>query len=203
VLDQTFENFRLIILDDGSSDPLVQQICLDASYDERVQYERFNTTLGQRRLSCRYAANVNWGVANTDSEFVTFLAGDDYYLPERLERMVAKLDEGHDVVYGSQLMIDEFDSERGLRSAHLVLDDPFHRVDYNSVMVRREVFLKCGGFPTAKGLWRDADSHAWRAWAKAGYPFHPVDDGLGPCDVKRYREDSVDARVIRGETPWA
>ena len=121
VFDQTYSDWQLLILDDGSSDPLVPLICDEATYDRRVRVERFDTTVGQRKKSCRYAALANFGAANSQGEYLTFLAGDDAYYPDRFERMVGKLDEGHDVVYGAQDMFGEDGRLRGVRPAGRVL----------------------------------------------------------------------------------
>jgi hypothetical protein len=51
-------------------------------------------------------------------------------------------------------------------------------------------------------MWREADAHFWNRLTDAGYVFVPVDDPERPTDCKRYRDGGIDARVIRGETPW-
>lgn len=199
VLDQTYRDFELLILDDGSTDPTTVR-----NLQRGLRLEVFEPTPEDRAQTVRYATLLNWGAAHTTGKYLTFLCGDDYFMPDRLARMVAKIEENHDVVYGPQLMLDESGRELGTRPVLGTLDDAYHVVDLNSVMVTRDAFDAVGGFPDRPAtpqLWREADAHFWRRLTDAGYRFVPV-DGDEPTDVKVYRSDSVDARVIRGETPW-
>lgn len=203
VLDQTYQDFELLVTDDGSTDATVNVL---ARFDDpRMWVVQQHPTPEARAQTVRYATLLNRaGELSARGRFVTFLCGDDYFMPTRLERMIAKAREGHDVVYGPQLMLDESGRELGVRPAPGILDDAWHRVDLNSVLVAREAFKHVGGFddrPATPELWRQADAVLWRKLTDAGYRFVPV-DGDEPTDAKTYREQGVDARVIRGETPW-
>lgn len=200
---QTFEDWELIVMDDDSSDLLTLQTlgALEEQNDPRIVIKWFTTPEWARRRNCRYAWLINFAVKlHATGEYLTYLCGDDYFLPDRLERMVATLDEGHDVVYGAQRLIDETGNDMGTRRCDGVLTDAFERVDLNSVMHTRASFDKAGGWDDSTKIWRNADAHMWRRLTDAGYVFVPVPGG--PTDVKRYRADSVDARVIAGLTPW-
>lgn len=199
VLCQTFEDWDMLILDDGSTDPHVREITQAVS-DQRVSCARFAPTEAERHRSVRYATNFNHGVAQTTGEYLTFLCGDDYYMPDRLERMVRCLDGGAHIAYGPQLLLGNDGEHRGLRGASLVLGDAFHRVDLNSVMLRRSAFIEVGGFPTDPSLWKDADGHLWRRLTQCGHVFTPT--GGGPTDAKRYRANSVSDNVLAGRLPW-
>jgi glycosyltransferase involved in cell wall biosynthesis len=205
VLEQTYEDWTLTILDDGSTDSTSDVIeGLELWRDSRVSYERLEPTLEERRATVRYASNLNRGVAQTTGEMVTFLCGDDCYMPDRLERMVEKLQNVGSVVYGPQLMLEADGRERGVRPTGGVLGDAYHRVDLNSVMLTRVAFDAVGGFPdrpASPQLWRESDAWLWRKLTAEGYWFHPV-DGLEPTDAKRYLDSGVDARVIAGLEPW-
>lgn len=202
VLGQTFRDWELVIADDGSKDPRIKEI-LEAIVDQRVTAFSLETTEAERRMSVRYASLINWAVEMCDSPYVTFLCGDDFYYPDRLERMVKKLDAGHSVTYGPQALLNEDGSNYGYRPAPGVLTIAYHQVDLNSVMIRRDIFQKVGGFPTepTDQMWREADAHLWNRLTDAGYFFVPV-DGPEPTDAKRYRDDSVDMKVRQGEVPW-
>jgi len=200
VHEQTYEDWELLILDDGSTNPDTLH-ALDAC-GMPVKY--FHPTMEDRAASVRYATLLNEGAKLTTGDYVSFLSSDDYFMPDRLERMVAKIEDGHDVVYGPQLMVDEDDHEMGVRPAPGVLDDAWHRVDLNSVMLTRAAFDAVGGFtdrPATPELWRQADAEMWRKLTNAGYRFVPV-DGDEPTDCKAYLDSGVDARVIAGLNPW-
>jgi glycosyltransferase involved in cell wall biosynthesis len=199
VLEQAFEDWELLIMDDGSKDPAVETI-LSSVNDPRATVIRYDPSVEERRASCRYATLINLGAAQTTGEHITYLCGDDYYLPDRLERMVAKLTDGHDVVYGPQLMLTSDGDLIGTRATLGVLDDAHCKVDLNSVMHTRESFERVKGWPDGAGVWRVADAWMWTRLTNFGYLFVPVDGG--PTDVKRYRPDSVDVRCAAGEDPW-
>lgn len=199
VLGQTYPDLELWIMEDGSTDPLVDAILAEVT-DPRVTILRHNPTVEERKATARYATLINRAVAYSTGELVTYLCGDDFYFPSRLQRMVATIEQGHDVVYGPQLMLNEHGQPVALRNPSGVLDDAYHRVDHNSVMHTREAFEKAGGWDDGPEHWRQADAIFWRRLTAAGYRFHPVQGG--PTDAKRYQPQSVDQRMIRGETPW-
>ena len=196
---QTVKDWMMVVIDDGSTDPLVSEV-LDHVDDLRILVWRLDTLLAEREASCRYATLINEGAAATDSDYLTYLCGDDEYLPDRFERMLARLAEGHDVVYGPQVLQRD-GVQFGLRSTYGVLSSAYEAVDLNSVMQTRESFECVGGFPTARSLWRNADAHMWNRLTDAGYRFVPV-DGDEPTDIKNFRREGVDDRVIAGLTPW-
>jgi glycosyltransferase involved in cell wall biosynthesis len=81
VLQQTFSDFELIIVDDGSTDDTPQVV---AAYDDpRIVYIRQD---GQERGAAR-----NRGVAAAHGEFITFLDDDDWFLPHKLAVQVPYL----------------------------------------------------------------------------------------------------------------
>lgn len=206
VLAQTLADWELRIMEDGSTDPLVSDV-LAAVTDPRIRVARFQPTIEQRRAHCRYARLINLAARAAAGRYLTFLCGDDAYMPDRLARMVTMLDAGADVVYGAQQLCGEFDGDRGVRQTLGPLTRASALVDLNSVMLTRESFDRVGGFDEDPSIWRWADGVFWNKLTDAGYVFQPVPGG--PTDVKTYRDQgqpaalSVDARVILGLDPWA
>ena len=83
VLSQTYADFQLIVVDDGSTDRSLAIV--DAFTDPRLRVIRFDTNQG-------VVAALNAGIAQSDSEFVARMDADDVSLPRRFERQVALLD---------------------------------------------------------------------------------------------------------------
>jgi glycosyltransferase involved in cell wall biosynthesis len=79
VLNQTYKNIEVIVVDDGSQDN-TQEAVLSIK-DERVRYIRLH-----RNFGVAFARNI--GIANARGEFVAFLDSDDYFLPEKIEKQV-------------------------------------------------------------------------------------------------------------------
>ncbi len=82
VLDQTFADFELIVVDDGSTDH-TREVALGIA-DERIRY------IWQKNQERSVARNT--GVAASQGDFVTFLDADDAYLPEKLEVQLQALE---------------------------------------------------------------------------------------------------------------
>ena len=77
VLNQTFKDFELIIVDDGSTDNTKEVI--EKYNDSRIKY--FYQKNKER------SAARNEGIRKSAGEYITFLDSDDYYLPQRLENL--------------------------------------------------------------------------------------------------------------------
>ena len=78
VLQQTWTNTEIVLIDDGSTDDTRAVI---SRYGDRVRYcYQPNTGLP--------AAARNAGIARATGEYVAFLDSDDYWMPEKLERQM-------------------------------------------------------------------------------------------------------------------
>ena len=83
VLAQTYRDFILFILDDGSSDST--QTVVSAYNDARIIYTRNDTNIG-------LAANLNKGLSRVQTELVARMDGDDVAGPSWLAKNIRILD---------------------------------------------------------------------------------------------------------------
>jgi glycosyltransferase involved in cell wall biosynthesis len=83
VLDQTFQDFEIVIVDDASSDDTPAVVA--SLGDGRIKYIRHE----QNR---RIAGARNTGVSSSAGEYIAFLDDDDEWRPRKLEQQVQILD---------------------------------------------------------------------------------------------------------------
>lgn len=99
VLAQTYDNWELLLIDDGSTDISTQIARRYAEqHPEKVRY--LDHEGHQNRGAC---ASRNLGVLNAKGEYIALLDADDVWLPYKLEQQVAILDSHPEaaMVYGA------------------------------------------------------------------------------------------------------
>ena len=90
VLNQTYQNFEIIVVDDGSSDDTVKVIHDYMAKDDRIQLIE-NAHAG-------VAVARNTGIDAAKHDWIALLDSDDLCLPERLEKQVAAIESDPDVI---------------------------------------------------------------------------------------------------------
>jgi glycosyltransferase involved in cell wall biosynthesis len=149
VLDQTYRDFEVLVVDDGSTDDTHEAI---EPYLDRVRYvwQENQGKAGARNAAVEFA----------EGELLAFCDSDDCWLPDRLDRQVRALDERPELgmVHGQVALMNE--AERPLpeeTDAHRALFTEAHRhgatyAGYamncrclsSTVLMRRDVFDTIG-----------------------------------------------------------
>ena len=99
VLEQNYDNFRIIYVDDASNDGMSEKVGEWATKDKRIQYVRNSMNLGPM-------ANLYHGVHQCqDHEIVVILDGDDWLAHDRVLSRVNEIYANPDtwVTYGSYI----------------------------------------------------------------------------------------------------
>jgi succinoglycan biosynthesis protein ExoO len=117
VLNQTYRNFELIIVDDGSTDKTWQII---QSYND----SRIIAIRHQQNKGVAEARNTALDIAK--GKWVALIDADDAWLPERLEKLVGILEESGDGFFISDDHILCFDTPYGLRHWGSEFDIYYH-----------------------------------------------------------------------------
>jgi glycosyltransferase involved in cell wall biosynthesis len=159
VLDQTFKDLEIILIDDGSTDNTRE---VAASFESSIQYLYISNS--------GPSAARNMGIAKSSGRFIAFLDADDWWLPNKLEIQIGILSRNPDVSF---VCADWFNGERGdeprmsVLSGYkawtqpadfdMMLEENF--VNSSTVVVRREKLLQTG--PFLERLRGAEDRHLW------------------------------------------
>jgi glycosyltransferase involved in cell wall biosynthesis len=154
VLRQTFQDFELIIIDDGSTDNTKEAIEEFQKKDKRIKYF-YHKNAGP-------SSARNLGIKNSIGKYIAFLDSDDVWLPEKLEKQVAvisKSEESVGYVFSNGIITNTCGDER----EEAVREFPKDVFNNNketlrfflalnginacsNILVKKEIFAKCGLF---------------------------------------------------------
>lgn len=102
VLNQTFSNWEMLIVDDCSSDNSADIIKEYAKKDVRIKY--FKTALP----SGSPALPRNIGIEKASGNYIAFLDADDLWIPEKLEKQIKFIEtSNHQFVYSNYEKVDQ------------------------------------------------------------------------------------------------
>jgi glycosyltransferase involved in cell wall biosynthesis len=98
VVNQTYKNIEILVIDDGSSRKYAEAIC--NKFENCKYFYKVNGGISSAR---------NFGTQNATGDFIAFLDDDDLFMPEKIEKQIAILTNNLDVdcVHSSAAIIDE------------------------------------------------------------------------------------------------
>lgn len=155
VIRQSYPEWELIIVDDGSTDATSDLVRPLAEQDMRIRYIQCPENKGQ-------AAARNTGIRASKGEYIAFQDSDDCWMPDKLQKQVSMM-EAHPeygIVYG-QVVYDE----SGILSApyppvsagEQVFEACLkqNQIGTPTMLVRKEVFDAIGLFDTSLAALED------------------------------------------------
>jgi len=159
VLNQTYVNIELLVVDDGSTDNTLDVLM---GYGERITLLQHDGGVNKGQ-----SASINLGIRSSDSKYVAILDSDDLFAPEKIELQVNYLEHRPDIgiVYGNGYAINELGEkiypiyEAGHKEnsePERVLLDCYFLLPNNS-MVRRNVLAIAGEFDETLRAAQDHD----------------------------------------------
>ncbi len=189
VLAQTFEDYEIVVVDDGSPDDVVEFVAGQYPMVRLVRQE--NRGLAGAR---------NAGIREARGEWVAFLDSDDVWLPDKLERQVELLRPGTDVVYSDCWFwrdgerTERWSRQHGAAEGQIGHDLVTRRVmlPVLTVVVRRSVVLAAGGFD--ESLREVEDYDLWLRLAMAGARFGYVAE---PTALYRLSAGQMSSNALR------
>ena len=103
ILDQTFNDFEIILVNDGSTDNSLNECLNLAKQDSRIRV--FNKTNGG------LSSARNYGIHKASGKYICFFDSDDFIHPQFLELLVNEIEKtGADVVFCDWLKFNNLDS---------------------------------------------------------------------------------------------
>lgn len=146
ILDQTFQDFEVVVVDDCSSDDTWKIIQDFAKKDKRVHPV-------QNAKNLKLSGTLNVAIAHSKGEYLARMDADDWSLPDRLAKQVAYMDAHPEVGVsgGSMEVCDEHLKVVSVRRYHQTdADIRRHLFRYSPfshplIMIRKSV-LKDSGF---------------------------------------------------------
>jgi glycosyltransferase involved in cell wall biosynthesis len=200
VLSQTYENWELIIVDDGSTDSTAEITKMYVDVDNRIQYwYQANGKQGKAR---------NLGISKSKGAYLAFLDADDLWLPEKLAIQIEDIlekkvnlvfadsyffndDEVRDVSKKMNVKKELFSGEKSIQ---LFLEG--NRIPILTVLVKKEKVLEVGGFSEVLNIQNAEDYHLWLKLLLSDCVFYSSDAILAKYRVHNNSATSIDRLAL-------
>jgi len=145
VLGQTYQNFEIIVVDDGMKERAGDSVGF--FNDSRIRYIAHGSEKGG-------SAARNTGVVNSEGAFIAFLDDDDEWLPEKLKVQMDQFENTpNNVGFCFSAVVNIFDKKEiittvpgGIKNYHELALESFKKFLTVTLIVKRRVFVKIGFF---------------------------------------------------------
>lgn len=183
ILNQTYQNFELILCDDGSSDNTYKIACQFATdYPNKVILIKNDKNMGLNYT-------LNRCLKHARGKYIARMDGDDLSLPERFEKEVKYLEANPQIsILGASLRVFDDNGVWGIRkfkqnpqAKDFMKGSQF---SHSVCMVRKEAYQAVNGYSESKHLLRVEDYHLWiKMYSKDFIGFNLEDE------LYMYRDD--------------
>ncbi|MFO7800591.1 glycosyltransferase family 2 protein [Rhodohalobacter sp.] len=178
VLDQTWENIEIVIVDDASEDETPQLL-------ESLSDKHKNLKVIQNSTSKGASASRNIAIKNAEGEYIAGLDDDDIWRPNRIELLMEEFQEGYSAVTSNDRM-DFGEKEIVWKKKPIITlhDLLFYNQVGNQVLTKKEYLQKIGGYDESLQSAQDYD-----LWIRLAHDFGPIKTAPHTLQVVNMNED--------------
>lgn len=154
---QTFDDFELLVVGDGCTDD--SETVVATIGDPRVRWINLPDNSGHQ------SAPNNAGLRQARGELIAYLGHDDLWLPHHLACLVQAIGRGADLAYGIVRNVTPGEDD----GCHIWPDYfPGDWLAPTSVLHRKSLFTKAGGWPDYRSISGEPEAELWRRFHAAG-----------------------------------
>ncbi|MDO4720795.1 MAG: glycosyltransferase [Peptostreptococcaceae bacterium] len=184
VLAQSFRDFELIIIDDGSTDLTRRVVEKEMAEDPRIVYIRNEKNSGLPSIK------VMQGFYESRGEYIAYQFDDDRWYPHALQVLYEGIrEEPRDTfVYGACRYVKTLDKSEFVLGAEDLDPDYLlyvNTISNNAVLHHREIFDLFGAYDPSLLLRRVTDWDMWKRWIYSGARAKRVDSVVSLVEEQR------------------
>ena len=190
IINQTFEDFEFLIINDCSTDDSTKII--ESFNDQRIVIYDNEKNIGQTK-------SLNIGLKLAKGKYIARIDADDTALPKWLERLVGYIKEhpGYAAVSPSVIIIDGEDKRKKIRRVPADFHEIIFQIFYNSpmnhvsVLMNKDLILEHGGYDEEFKITQDYE--LWSSLVRNNYSITNIPDVLMSCRVHSNSTGFVEA----------
>lgn len=170
VVDQTYPDWELVVVDDNSKDNT--EAVVESFKDDRIKYIKRTKNFGNDTRP------KNEGVMASRGEYIAFLDDDNQFRPDHLAILLKEIekDDKFDVVYGDRWLIDETKKIKPQVGVSMDFNEEVlmkrNFIDTSDVLMKRSAIFDVGGWDERYRKY--VDWNLWVRMAKFGKRFNRV-----------------------------
>ena len=177
VLEQTWQNYEIVVVDDASDDD-TPNLLAEMAKEHPIKVIRNKSSKGA--AACR-----NIAIKQAEGEYITGLDDDDFFRPKRIEMLMEEFDEGYSAVTSNDRMMFGEKEVVWKKKPVITLDDLlFYNQVGNQVLTKKAYLLEVGGYDEELSSAQDYD-----LWIRLAHDFGPVKNAQQTLQVINMEED--------------
>jgi glycosyltransferase involved in cell wall biosynthesis len=206
ILDQTYDDFELFIMDDNSNEETLNKI-KSFLHDSRVKFFKSEVqTVDERVAKTRYAVLINQALELAQGDYIAYATDDNVYHKQKIEKMVDFLEKHPNVMVVYSASQTNYINEKGEITNSIVRPSKVIQwlapcvTDHCSIMHRKTVLPVIT--KTFGSIW-DQDPQFYRIgdarffWKLNHFwPFYPIHEVL---DFNAITPKSIHAQIFNDQ----